>query len=68
MTLLPAVAIAVIVTWALGGGIVPPHRVSRFARPSTIYAALAAQLVIFTPLADGNERVVRVGQLGVLRR
>ena len=56
MTLLPAVAIAVVVTWALGGGIARLSDLS-FRATWTIYIALAVQLVLFTPLADGDERV-----------
>ena len=62
MTLLPAVAIAVIVTWALGGAMSRLTALS-FRATGAIYAALAAQIVIFSPLAGGNESVVRVGQL-----
>ena len=62
MTLLPAVAIAVIVTWALGGAMSRLTALS-FRATGAIYAALAAQIVIFSPLAGGNESVVRIGQL-----
>ena len=62
MTLLPAVAIAVIVTWALGGAMSRLSALS-FRATGAIYAALAAQIVIFSPLAGGHESVVRIGQL-----
>ncbi|MDX6376842.1 MAG: diguanylate cyclase [Gaiellaceae bacterium] len=63
MTLLPAVAIAVLVTWALGGTMSRLGALS-FRATATIYLAVAAQLVIFSPLAEGNDSVVRFGQLG----
>lgn len=62
MTLLPAVAIAVVVTWALGCTMSRLGTLS-FRATGAIYAALAAQVVIFSPLAGGNESVVRFGQL-----
>ncbi len=62
MTLLPAVAIAVIVTWALGGTMSRLGTLTFRAR-GAIYVALGVQIAIFSPIADGNGSVVRIGQL-----
>ena len=62
MTLLPALVIAVVATWALGGQL---RRVAllRFRATWLVYGALGLQVVLFSPLGQGHPDGVRHGQL-----
>jgi MFS family permease len=62
VTLLPALVVAVAVTWALGGNL---RLLGSLRLVSTwlVYAALGAQIVIFSPLTAGHDDVVRAGHL-----
>lgn len=62
MTLLPALLIALGVTWALGGNL---RRVAllRFRDTWLVYGALGLQVVLFSPVTQGHPALVRHGQL-----
>ncbi len=62
MTLLLATVIAVFLTWALGGRLSGLAGL-KFRASAVIGVALAIQLVIFTPLAPGNDELVRLGHI-----